>query len=74
MRRGGGFGTKTNCLAECDKLTYNTEAKKRCLKGCDNAFDQYPPDDNFHNNYPDSRNYVKDPEKNYDPSNDRSHY
>ena len=74
IRRGGGFGTKTNCLAECDKLTYNPKAKQKCLEGCDNAFGQDPSDDNFSNNYPDSQNYVKDPEKNYDPSNDRSQY
>lgn len=74
MRRGGGFGTKTNCLAECYsyKLTNNPEAQKRCLKGCDNAFGQGPSDDNFSNNYPDSRNYVDDPVENYDPSNDRT--
>jgi hypothetical protein len=71
MRRGGGFGTKANCLTECEKINIdeNPIAYNKCLKGCNSAFN---PDntqsydeklgntagDDYKTNFMDARNYT----------------
>ena len=40
IKRGGGFGTNSDCLKNCETIkTKNPIGYDNCLKGCNNAFD-----------------------------------
>ena len=71
MKRGGGFGTKANCLTECEKIDIdaNPTVYNKCLTGCDNTFKSaniQPYDvklgntagNDYKTNFMDARNYT----------------